>query len=157
MVANITKGKTMQQIPRVCAALVLIGFFLPWVTVDLGGLGALLGSEGGLNMSGYQFATTKGLMGEAQYALLFAPIVAIAAAAVHSMKGYVTCAILAAVVILLMGPVFLKEGAAAMGVERGYGIYMCLAGCFGMLIFGLTLTESKSGSESIDEPSEDSV
>jgi hypothetical protein len=157
MVANITKGKIMQNIPRACAALVLIGFFLPWITVDLGGLGALLGSEGGLNMSGYQFATTKGLMGEAQYALLFAPIVAIAAAAVHSRKGYATCAILAAVVILLVGPVFLKDGAAAMGVERGYGVYMCFAGCFGMLIFGSSVTESEPDSGSIDAPSEDSV
>ena len=147
----------MQQIPRACAALVLIGFFLPWITVDLGGLGALLGSEGGLNMSGYQFATTKGPMGEAQYALLFAPIVAIAAAAVHSRKGYATCAILAAVVILLVGPVFLKAGAAAMGVERGYGIYMCFVGCFGMLIFGSTITKPKQNSESIDAPNEDSV
>ena len=108
-------------------------------------------------MTGYQFATTKGPMGEAQYALLFAPIIAIAAAAVHSTKGYVTCAILAAVVILLMGPVFLKEGAAAMGVERGYGIYTCFGGCFGMLIFGMTLTESGSDSGSVDAPSEDSV
>ena len=140
----------MQQIPRACAALILIGFFLPWVTIDLGGLGALLGSEGGLNMSGYQFATTKGPMGEAQYALLFAPIVAIAAAAVHSRKGYATCAILAAGVILLVGPIFFKAGAAEMGVTRGYGVYMCFAGCLGMLISGLTVTESLPASGSTD-------
>jgi hypothetical protein len=147
----------MQQIPRVCAALILTGFFLPWITMDLGGLGALLGSEGGLNVSGYQFATAKGAMGEPQYALLFAPIVAIAAAAVHSRKGYATCSILAAVVILFVGPVFLKAGAAAMGVERGYGLYMCFAGCVGMLIFGSIVTKPVPSSGSMDAPSEDSA
>lgn len=124
-------------------------------------------------MSGYQFATKNGLMGEAPFALLFAPIVAIAAAAVHSRKGYATCAILAAVVILLVGPVFPNDMAAAMGVERGYGVFMCFAGCLGMLIgafiekngnqyivmsprrfhktnlFGSFVTESEPDSESI--------
>jgi len=136
----------MQQIPRVCAVIVLIGFFLPWIQMG-GAFAEMMEAFGGKapNFTGYFMATNKGPGGDPSYGLLFVPVVAIAGAAVHTKKGYVTCAILAVFATLLLGP-YIKSEAAGM-VSRGAGWFMVIGGSVGMLITGLMFTESATENE----------
>ena len=129
----------MQHIPRAFGALIVIGFFLPWITVDMGGLAALLGGGEKITLSGMQWATTKNAMRDPEYIMLLGPIAAVAAAFIHSKKGYGVAALLGIVAYLLFGPVLLKEGAAAMGISRGMGFYLSFVGCAGMFISGLII------------------
>tara|TARA_B100000959_G_scaffold15729_1_gene15435 strand:- start:1007 stop:1429 length:423 start_codon:yes stop_codon:yes gene_type:complete len=112
---------------------VLIGFFLPWIQMG-GAFSEMMEAFGGKapSFTGYFMATNKGPGGDPSYGLLFVPVVAIAGAAVHTKKGYVTCAILAVFATLLLGP-YIKSEAAGM-VSRGAGWFMVIGGSIGMLI-----------------------
>tara|TARA_B100001540_G_C15758650_1_gene620593 strand:+ start:693 stop:1160 length:468 start_codon:yes stop_codon:yes gene_type:complete len=129
----------MQNIPRICAALVIGGFFLPWISVDF------LGAK--MSITGMQFATAKGPLGDASYALLGAPVLALIAALVHQRKMYGYAAVIGGVVMFLWGPVLLKDGAAEMGVSRGIGLYMCLAGLVAMIVTAICISGVPSGNE----------
>ena len=118
--------------PRICAALVLGGFFLPWVNVDFLGLKKTI--------SGIEWATTQSANGSHNYGVLIAPILAIVAAVIHTKRNYVFLSIASALVLLLVGPIQLKEGATELGVSRGIGLWVSLIGLAGMIVAADFLT-----------------
>lgn len=114
-------------LPRICVAIVLGGFFLPWVTVDFMGVKTTI--------SGVEWATTKSPNGSLhRYGLFIAPLLAIIAAVIHTKRNYNFLSIASAVVLLLIGPTSLEEGAAELGVSRGIGLWVSLLGLVGMLV-----------------------
>ena len=116
----------MLYIPRFCVAMVLVGFFLPWISVDF------MGAK--MSITGMEFATAKGPMGEAHYGILVTPILSLIAAVSHTKRNYMFLSIVSAAVLLLVGPIFLRDGAAEIGVSRGIGLFVCMCGLIGMFI-----------------------
>ena len=87
-----------------------------------------------MSITGMEFATAKGPMGEAHYGILVTPILSLIAAVSHTKRNYMFLSIVSAAVLLLVGPIFLRDGASEIGVSRGIGLFVCMCGLIGMFI-----------------------
>ena len=59
---------------------------------------------------------------------------------IHTKRNYVFLSIASALVLLLIGPIQLKEGATELGVSRGIGLWVSLIGLAGMIVAADFLT-----------------
>ena len=114
------KGGFITQLPRICAAIVLIGFFLPWIFIP-GEFGELLEIFGkASSYSGFQIAVTKK---GSSLVLLLIPFAAIIAALYHTRRGYVFLGTAILLAGIAFGPFFLHVGLPAETLVniRNYG------------------------------------
>ena len=124
----------MQHLPRIFATVILLSFFLPWVSFS-GSIFAILGPEMQLSFSGLTWCTEKG---GATWIMLGTPIFAGIAALVNTPKGYMATGIFG-LLCLMAGPAALDTPFGA--VSFSYGWYLLIASLFGMMISGQICTE----------------
>ena len=111
----------MQQIPRVCGALITIGFFLKWYSVDL--FGAKIGFSG--------FTLAK--IGGENYMLFIIPSAGIFSAIQPGRGNHAGSALLTGLFLMIFSP----TGSAGAALTRDMGWWICaiaavaqLATCF---------------------------
>ena len=124
------KGGFITQLPRICAAIVLIGFFLPWIFIP-GEFGELLEIFGkASSYSGFQIAVTKK---GSSLVLLLIPFAAIIAALYHTRRGYVFLGTAILLAGIAFGPFFLHVGLPAETLvnirDYGFSIFVIASIC----------------------------
>jgi len=124
----------MHHLPRIFAAIILLSFFLPWISFT-GGIFEILGAEMNLSFSGLTWCTEKG---GATWIMLGTPIFAGIAALVNTAKGYLATGIFG-LLCLLAGPAALDTPFG--GVSFSYGWYLLIVSLFGMMISGHICSE----------------
>ena len=143
--AKTNRGGIIYQLPRVCAAIVIVRFFLPWIYFDFGEeLGALLKffvkeSNVAPSISPYQIA----LIDKGRLALLLIPPAAIFAALYHTRRGYVFFGTGILLIAVLFGPIYIHEGVPEDVWQRSYYFWAFLSACIGMGICGAIAEREK--------------
>ena len=128
------------HIPRICAGVVVLAFFLPWVKADLGPMGdvverlaELTGEEmPDLSLSGYDWATDTENGSSSLFALLASVI---AAGLLHQKRNYVALGILAGA-SLIAGPM-----PASDAMSFSYGFFLTIIGILAMMVSGVIFME----------------
>ena len=128
------------HIPRICAGVVVLAFFLPWVKADLGPMGdvverlaELTGEEmPDLSLSGYDWATDTENGSSFLFALLASVI---AAGLLHQKRNYVALGILAGA-SLIAGPM-----PASDAMSFSYGFFLTIIGILAMMVSGVIFME----------------
>ena len=128
------------HIPRICAGVVVLAFFLPWVKADLGPMGdvverlaELTGEEmPDLSLSGYDWATDTENGSSFLFALLASVI---AAGLLHQKRNYVALGILAGA-SLIAGPM-----PASDAMSFSYGFFLTIIGILAMMVSGVLFVE----------------
>jgi|GEM_PF-1829139 hypothetical protein len=128
------------HIPRICAGVVVLAFFLPWVKADLGPMGdvverlaELTGEEmPDLSLSGYDWATDTENGSSFLFALLASVI---AAGLLHQKRNYVALGILAGA-SLIAGPM-----PASDAMSFSYGFFLTIIGILAMIVSGVIFVE----------------
>jgi len=128
------------HIPRICAGVVVLAFFLPWVKTDLGPMGdvverlaELTGEEmPDLSLSGYDWATDTENGSSFLFALLASVI---AAGLLHQKRNYVALGILAGA-SLIAGPM-----PASDAMSFSYGFFLTIIGILAMIVSGVIFVE----------------
>ena len=128
------------HIPRICAGVVVLAFFLPWVKADLGPMGdvverlaELTGEEmPDLSLSGYDWATDTENGSSFLFALLASVI---AAGLLHQKRNYVALGILAGA-SLIAGPM-----PASDAMSFSYGFFLTIIGILAMIVSGAICLE----------------
>jgi hypothetical protein len=139
------------HIPRICAGVVVLAFFLPWVKADLGPMGdvverlaELTGEEmPDLSLSGYDWATDTeqadtfwSFQPATRPTFLFALLASvIAAGLLHQKRNYVALGILAGA-SLIAGPM-----PASDAMSFSYGFFLTIIGILAMIVSGVIFVE----------------
>ena len=136
----------IKTIRLICGAIIVVGFFLPWMDMGemgemMSGFAAMAGGEMSSTLSGFKLASGgEGVPGESYHFLWPVPIFGLLAALAKGKKQLFLGSIAAIILILIGGP-FLKEGAQMMSsgmTTWAIGKILSILGCVVLLITGFT-------------------
>ena len=136
----------IKLIRYVCGALVVIGFFLPWMDMGemgemMSGFAAMAGGEFSSTFSALQLASGgEEIPGDNYPFLWVVPVFGLLAAIAKSRKQLFLGSI-ASIIIALIGGPFLQEGAKMMSsgmTTWGIGKILSIIGCVVLIITGFT-------------------
>ena len=129
-------GSSIDQLPRVFSIIIIVGFFLPWLTFSGEFKNAFEVFVGLSNISAFEFA----LASRDYHIILFLiPFAALNAVFRHTKEGYLFSSLLILSIGFIFGPTIfgIKGGIAGELIKQSYGFHLFLSAALAMLIYGI--------------------